>query len=270
MISILMSTQNPIEKYFKKSMDSIFNQTYKDFELVLIDDGSEKPVIDFIKKQGYDINKIRYVRLEKNVGLPKALNIGLKECSGDYIARMDDDDLMVITRLEKQLNYVEQNNLVGCFCWYDNIDTEDNIINKCNISISEKEYLQQLLKRGNIFCHASLFIKKNVLEEINGYDENLRYAQDSDLYIRILNKYKMGMVKEYLLQHRKNSYRNNSYRETLSLTYALFGAMNYYTDCEKIGIKEKISIFIRLMRYYVGILRISKKKKISKEEKTND
>ena len=50
MISILMSTQNPIEKYFKKSMDSIFNQTYKDFELVLIDDGSEKPIIDFVKE----------------------------------------------------------------------------------------------------------------------------------------------------------------------------------------------------------------------------
>lgn len=259
MISILMSTHNPITEYFKKCLDSIFSQTYQDFEIVLIDDGSEQKVIDYLKKEEIDLSKIKHIRLDKNVGLPRALNIGLKECKGEYIARMDDDDIMLPTRLEKQLDYIQKNNLDGCFTWYDTIDNSDNIISKQSIEISNEKMLSQLLNKGNIFCHASLFLKKSVFEEINGYDENLRYAQDSELYIRILTNYKMGIVKEYLLQHRKNDYRNNSYRETLSLTYALFGAMNYYTTKGNLKLAEKIKIFIRMIRYYISLLRIAKK-----------
>lgn len=259
MISILMSTHNPIIKYFKICLESIFNQTYQNFEIVLIDDGSDEKVIDYLKKEEIDLSKIKYIRLEQNVGLPKALNIGLKECKGEFIARMDDDDIMLPTRLEKQLEYVKKNNLDGCFSWYDTIDSLDNVIKRNAINIDDKKMMKQLLNKGNIFCHASLFLKKSVFDKINGYDENLRYAQDSELYIRILTNYKMGIVKECLLQHRVNDYRNNSYRETLSLTYALFGAMNYYTSKGKLKLKEKIEIFGRLIRYYVALLKISEK-----------
>lgn len=259
MISILISTHNPIAKYLKICLESIFSQTYQDFEIVLIDDGSDEKVIDYLKKEKFNLDKIRYIRLDQNVGLPKALNIGLKECKGEYIARMDDDDVMFPTRLEKQLKYVQENEIDGCFTWFDTIDASNNIIGRQAINVSNEKMLNQLLNKGNIFCHASLFLKKSVLEEINGYDENLRYAQDSELYIRILTNYKMGIVKEYLVQHRKNDYRNNSYRETLSLTYALFGVMNYYTSKRKLKINEKIKIFIRIIRYYIGLLKIAKK-----------
>lgn len=260
MISILMSTHNPIQEYFNKCLDSIFNQSYQNFELVLVDDGSDKKVIDLIDKNKYDISKIKYVRLDKNVGLPKALNIGLKHCEGEFIARMDDDDLMDENRLNHQLDFVNSNKLDGCFCNFDTIDDEDKVIAKNIISISSDKYLKQLLQKGNIFCHASLFVKKTVLESISGYDENLRYAQDSDLYIRILEKYKMDTINENLVQHRQNIIRNNKYRETLSLTYALFGAMNHYSNGDKLKISDKLSIIQRLLRYYVGIKKINKKR----------
>ena len=259
MISILMATHNPVENFLKKSLDSIFNQSYRNFELVLVDDGSDVPVIRFLKNENYDLSKVNYIRLEKNVGLPTALNIGLKVCKGEFIARMDDDDLMDLTRLEKQLNFIQSQVLDGCFCWYENIDKNDIVVSKRVINLHRSKYLKQLLKKGNIFCHASLFVKKSVLDDVNGYDENLRYAQDSDLYIRILKKYKMGMIDEFLVQHRVNDYRNNKYRETLSLTYALFGVANYFTSKEQISFKDIITIFSRVFRYCVGLLKIVKK-----------
>lgn len=259
MISILMSTNNPIEEYFEQCLECIFSQTYKNYELVLIDDGSDESVMNYLKKKQYDLSKLKYIRLEQNVGLPRALNIGLKHCSGDYIARMDDDDLMSFDRLEKQLNYIEKNNLDGCFSYYNHIDNENKVVASKTIFLKESKFLKQLLAKGNIFCHGSLFVKKSVLLQVNGYDENLRYAQDSDIYIRILKKYKIGLVKEALLSHRINNYRTSTYRDTLSLTYALFGAMNYFTSKEKITIKDKVIIFKRLIRYFISIIRIQKK-----------
>lgn len=250
-----MSTHNPIKEYFEKCLSCIFSQSIQDFELILVDDGSDEPVINYISGEKYDKSKIKYIRLDNNVGLPKALNIGIEKCSGEYIARMDDDDLMTVDRLEKQLNYVKNNGFDGCFCWYDNIDKNDVVLNSFNISLPEKKFLNQLVKKGNIFCHASLFISTKAMRSINGYDENLRYAQDSDLYIRLLEKYNIGMVKERLVQHRINDYRNNKYRETLSLTYALFGSMRYYTNNKK---SSKFAIAKRLLHYYIGILRIRK------------
>lgn len=260
MISILMSTHNPIEKYFVKSLNCIFNQKDVDFELVLVDDGSSISIQDILKKYNYDLKKVKLIRLDNNVGLPRALNIGLKRCEGEFIARMDDDDLMSSMRLKKQLNYVKENNLDGCFCWFETINKDDKIINRNTITLSNNKYLSQLINKGNIFCHSSLFVKKSVLQSINGYDENLKYAQDSDIYIRILNRYRMGMVNDYLVQHRVNEFRNSKYRETLSLTYALFGAMNYYTSNDNLKLCQKILIFGRLLRYYREIINISRKK----------
>lgn len=258
MVSILMSTHNPIEKYFKECLDSIFNQSYQEFEIILIDDGSTINVYDLITKYNYDTSKINYIKLEKNVGLPKALNIGLEHAKGEYIARMDDDDIMEPTRLEKKVEFLESNNYDGCWSWYERIDKNGNSLYINKISLNSSQCLKYLVSKGNIFCHSTLFIKTSILKKINGYDENLRYAQDSDLYIRILDKYNMGIINESLLKSRVNDYRNNSYRETLSLTYSLFGAMNYYTNKDTKKIKSKFLIFLRILRYYFAILKIEK------------
>lgn len=259
MVSILISAHNPIKKYLHLCLDSIFAQTYQDFEIVLVDDGSDEPVIDIVKEKEYDMSKIIYLRLEKNVGLPKALNAGLKKCNGDYIARIDDDDLMHEKRLEKQVELVENNNLDGCYSWFNLIDKDGKFIVEKNITISKEKYLDFLLKKGNVFCHSSLFVRRDVLNKLEGYDENLRYAQDCDLYIRILEENTMGMVEECLVDHRINDYRNNKYRETLSLTYSLFGVMKHLTIGKNIKKKHYIYGFLRGLRYFVGIVKIAKK-----------
>lgn len=259
MISILMSTHNPVEDYLKKCLDSIFNQTYSDFEIVLIDDNSDCDVYSFLVNNKYDLSKIKYKKIKNEMGLPKALNEGLKMCEGDYIARFDDDDIMYSDKLLKNIEFLEQNNLDGCWSLIEKIDKNDNFIgfNKIDRSIN---FLDQLLYKGNIFTHSTLFIKKECLENIGGYDVNLRFAQDSELYIRLLDKYKMGLIDEPLIKYRINDYRNNSYRETLSLTYALFGVVNYYTSNNtNTNKKSKIKLFIRILRYYYNILKIMKK-----------
>ncbi len=254
MISILMSSYNPIEEYFLASIESILSQTYQDFELVIVDDCSNVPVEDLLKKNNIIFEKITIVRLEQNCGLPKALNIGLKYCKGEYIARMDDDDVMSPNRLDLQLIYMQEHSeYAGCWSFINRINSVGEHIRAVKLPTDEEKYLKILITSGNIFCHSSLFVKKDVLEEISGYDENFKYAQDSELYIRILEKYKMGMVKEHLVDFRINNYRNNYYRAYLSMHYALFGCILYYTR-HKITCKNVIWIVKRMAKYIINIL----------------
>ena len=228
-ISILMASYNANEEYLSECIKSIQRQTFKDYEVVIVDDHSKIPVKDLLKKNNIIDEKIRVVRLNVNSGLPTALNEGIKYCKGQYIARMDDDDIMDNQRLEKQLKYLESHSeYVGCWSNINRISRDGSVVENVICKLEPKKYLKQLVSRGNIFCHSSLFIEKCIMLEIEGYDENLKYAQDSELYIRILEKYDMGMIDDVLVLFRVNDYRNSYYRECLSLTYSFFGSLLFY------------------------------------------
>ena len=261
MISILMASHNANVDYFKKCIDSILNQTYQDFELVIVDDGSDVPVKSILQELQYNDDRIKLYRTEINLGLPKALNYGLSKCSGDYIARMDDDDIMNPKRIEMQLEFLENNiEFSGCFTWFDRITSDGKYVKTEEIHVPSKLFLKTLISKGNIFCHSTVFVKKKVIDMIGGYDENLRYAQDCDLYIRILENEKMGMINESLLEFRINNYRTNKYRDCLSLTYSYFSAVKHICLKSRVSIKEILWIFKRTFLYLVGCLRISRKK----------
>lgn len=251
-ISVLMACYNPIREYFAISIQSILNQTYKNFELIIVDDGSEEVVVDLLNNLNIKDSRIRVIRNEKNMGLANALNLGLEYCSGEYIARMDDDDIAYSNRLEKQLNFVCNNSeIVGSWSGYKRITEQGEFIENGKVINKPNDFLKILISKGNQFVHSTLFIKKEVMQYIGGYDENLRYAQDSDLYIRILEKYNMGYIEDCLLEFRVNKKRQNLYKDSFSTMCSLFGAYSFYLRNYN-NYRYRYLFYMRVFRFIVA------------------
>lgn len=102
-VTVLMSEYNTKEEELRASIESILNQTYKDFELLIIDDCSDKKSTDII--ESYKDDRIKLIHNEKNLGLAKSLNEGLELATTDYIIRMDTDDIAHVDRIEKQIKF---------------------------------------------------------------------------------------------------------------------------------------------------------------------
>ena len=199
LISVLLSVYND-DKNIKESIDSILSQSYKNIELLVIDDCSTDKtyeILNEIKDQ-----RIKIFRNKENRGLTKSLNILIKESKGQILARQDSDDTSLPTRLEHQYNKLHKSQLDAC--------TTRAYIKNSKRSIPRFSHLLPLsfvIKYKNPFIHGTLMIRKNVIINVGMYDENLKYAQDYKLFIELLKKnYKIKILKKklYILNMEKN------------------------------------------------------------------
>ena len=200
--SILMSVYHKEKpEYLKEAIESMLSQTVKSNDFVIVCDGPlTKELYDVIEFYEKDkSNYIRRIQLEKNMGLGKALNIGLENCKNELVARMDSDDISVNNRIELQLKEFEKNSeLVLCGTniseFYESID---NIIGSRNVP---SEYVQiiEFSKKRNPFNHPSVMFKKNIVKEVGSYSEKYHLFEDYYLWIRILknNSYVKNISKE--------------------------------------------------------------------------
>jgi glycosyltransferase involved in cell wall biosynthesis len=195
-ISVVMSVYNGMD-YLKESVESILNQSYKNLEFIIINDGSTdqtKEVLDRFAK----VDKRVRVFHQKNIGLTKSLNLGISRAKGSYIARQDADDVSLPQRLEKQLHFLQENPkyfLVATS--YREIDENSRDLGIPKVPLLEND---ELLKRNivnfNPFCHPSVLFK-NSTEGIGFfYDESFQYAQDYELWARILKNHKAYILPE--------------------------------------------------------------------------
>ena len=116
-ISVLMTVYKESEEELKESFESIINQTYKNFEVIVVNDGSSDKTDEI---EQYNDERVKIIVNEKNIGLPLSLNKALDVATGDYYARMDSDDISTLDRFEKQLKYIENEDcdLVGSYMQY--------------------------------------------------------------------------------------------------------------------------------------------------------
>lgn len=168
MISIIMGIYNCSDTLIE-ALDSIGNQTYKDWELIMCDDGSSDKTFEIAKKyiQEHPQYKIELLRHNRNMGLNQTLNDCLKVASGDYIGRMDADDISLPTRLEKEMaEFVKDPNLsvVGCSMIYFD-ENGDWGVGDCQNNYPQK----QDLVYGTIHSHATCLIKKEAMNAVKGY-----------------------------------------------------------------------------------------------------
>lgn len=216
-ISVLMTTYNPNFKYLKESLDSIYSQTYNNFEIVLVDDGSKVNVRRFLNENQY--TNLCFIRLEKNQGITRALNIGLSYCSGKYIARMDDDDISLPNRFELQVKYFESNfetNILGCnkINFGENNNQSEIMIN--NLS-REKQQVELFFSNIGV-PHPSVMIRKSFLDKYNvSYNEEYKKSQDYGLWVLCSKYSKIECLPETLLKYRchKKQISSNSRDEQM-------------------------------------------------------
>ena len=191
-----MSTYNE-EKYIETSLGSILNQTFKDFEIIIVDDASTDNTRKLI--QGLEDKRIRLICNEENQGLTKNLNKALKYVRGKYIARMDGDDIAFPERFKKQYHYMEKHPetmLVSC---YTKSFGDSDLV----FALPDKsEVLKVRMLVRPVYAHPGFMMRRELIEAGYQYDEEYRTAQDYEFASRVAEKYKIGLVPEVLLFYR--------------------------------------------------------------------
>ena len=218
-VTVLMPVYNG-EKYLREAIDSILNQTFTDFEFLIINDGSTDSSVEIINS--YDDSRIRLIHNEKNLKLVASLNKGMDLARGKYIARMDCDDISLPDRIEKQVIFMDENpDIVVTGTWVENIDINGDFINIVKPPVGGD--MESLYWRPSPLIHPSVMMQKNIIEKYK-YDLAFMHAEDYELWLRISKKYKIDNIPEVLLKYRiHNCNISKIYRkEQLTSSYNAF------------------------------------------------
>lgn len=227
-VSIIIPTYNR-GRLIKRSIDSVLSQSYKNIEVIVVDDGSNDNTEEVVK--GINDKRLKYIKLEGNHGACYARNVGIRKSSGDFIAFQDSDDVFDKYKMEKQLN-----NLIKCksdldfssiIVHFDSNSKASTVIPngelKNNIKSSN---ILELLCKGNFISTQAILARKEIFDDII-FDESLPRFQDYDLVLRIAFKYKISFTDEVLvdLYRQDDSISNNT--EKLKKAYSIMIKKNY-------------------------------------------
>ncbi len=192
-ISVIMPVFNG-EKYLREAIESILNQSFTDFEFIIVNDGSTDDTLEIIKN--YKDIRMKIINNEKNIGLTKSLNNSIIIATGQYIARQDADDISLPNRFEEQVQYLDENPevmLLGTSVYlideFGKIEERRMILTKPNL----KSFLQ-----GNQFNHGTTMFRRKTIDTLGGYNELFKYCQDYELWIRITKNYEVRNLRQTL------------------------------------------------------------------------
>ena len=210
MISVLMVNYNH-ENTIEATIKSVLNQTYKNIQFVIVDDGSTDDSNNIVKR--FKDELIELYSLGKNEHICYATNYGFEKVKGKYLARIDSDDIWYPNFLEKHISFIHEN--PGCriaFSWCDWIDEEDNNINHlvpewlklCDVNFnSQKEWLKQFYFDGNCLMHSAVVMETDLMREIGYFEPAYRQLHDFDYWVRIAKRYNIYIIPERLACIRK-------------------------------------------------------------------
>lgn len=197
-LSVIMPVYNA-EKYVYEAIDSILKQTFTDFELLIFDDCSTDSSREIILS--FQDSRIRLTNSPVNTGYVKHLNDGLMQARGQYIARMDADDIAAPDRFFLQLHYLQQHaEVAACGSWIEFIGSKQGIL---EYPEDHLHILTQLLVFGNAMAHPSIMLRTSVLTRHHlSYDASLEPAEDYDLWNRISDVGQLHNIPQVLLKYR--------------------------------------------------------------------
>lgn len=202
-ISVIMAVYNG-EKYLAGAIESILGQTFRDFEFILIDDGSNDDSRRILKTYGSRDSRIRLV-VQENVGLTKSLNIGLAMSRGEYIARMDADDISVPNRFERQLEAFHADPDLMLLSSNMSVISGGEMVEHVYCLPQTHEEIRWSCIFQNPFAHPSVMFK-GILNRVHGisYNECFRTTQDYELWERVMSTHKVGNLQESLVHYRRH------------------------------------------------------------------
>lgn len=220
------------EKFLKEAIESVLNQTFRDFEFIIINDVSTDSSLEIISS--FKDERIKLVQNEERLELTKSLNKGLKLAQGKYIARMDADDVCKNNRLEKQLKFMEVNeNIAVCGTYANLIDDNSTKIGELKHH-TDFESIRGKIFFDNVLIHSSAFFRKDFIVKIGMYNEEFIRSQDYELWFRVIaNKGEISNIPENLVDFRVHSNNIASSIKATNLTQEEF-------SCKAIqkGVKE--------------------------------
>lgn len=203
-ISVLLSVYNGSE-WLEECIQSVLKQSYESIEFIIIDDGSIDSSRDIIDK--YSNKDSRIVKLyKKNTGLADSLNIGLGIATGEWIARIDADDICESNRLESLLEKVRNSNgnvLIGSSHFV--INEKGEILSIVEYPESNQELRKRLYHRGAFYSHSSVIYRRDIVKKIGGYRGVVKKAEDYDLWLRLSECGNIASVKQPLVRIRKHA-----------------------------------------------------------------
>jgi glycosyltransferase involved in cell wall biosynthesis len=181
LVSIVLPVYNG-EKYLTESLDSVLSQTYQNWELVIINDGSTDGTENLILN--YQDKRIKYLKNDGNKGIIFSLNRGIQESKGVYIARLDADDIALPFRIEKQVEFLSDNlDYVLCGSYFQTIDSKGKLLKTVTFPSNNRD-AQSYLLLHNCFCHSAIMMRSHIAKELK-YDEKFQVCEDYDLWYRI-------------------------------------------------------------------------------------
>lgn len=228
-ISVIMPVFD-CNSYIEDAVNSILNQTFTDFELIIIDDASTDGTSDILKK--FIDPRIKFVFKEKNQGVSSAVNVGFRLAQGKYIARMDGDDISVRERFEKQVAVLENNSKIficGGFVQY--LGGTNSII---EYKETHQEIISELLLSCSICMGASMFRRKELSHYF--YDENKKSGEDYDFWTKVAWLGEFYAIQEVLLLYRVHpnqasiAHKPQQILDDIEIRLYLFKKINYNTQ----------------------------------------
>lgn len=279
-ISVVMSTYNESETDLTKAIDSILNQTFEDFEFIIILDNPNNELHkEILKKYQKKDSRVKFFSNQLNIGLAASLNRAIDLSHTDIIARMDADDISLPNRLEKEYSIITSKDIDIVSTNKIEIDENDNVINISNSLPNNDDKIKKMLKYMSVIVHPSVMFKKTKILEIGKY-RDFPASQDYDLWLRAINNHlKFYIINEPLIKYR---IRNDSISKKNSLKqwciheyiYKLYikrnknGYDNFNKDnLESYLLKNGVFNEKSVRRFNDGMVKIDESKRLFKNQK---
>lgn len=235
LISVIMPVYNTEEAMLREAIESILNQSYRNFEFIIINDASDENTTAIIDT--YKDKRIHHIINEKNLGITKSLNRGLDLVTGKYIARMDSDDISLPQRFERQLEYMEKNRNVAVLGSVAQIIGEDTVI--FHRYSEDYEVMRIRLSFSNVgVIHPTAFLRREMVGKLR-YDEGILKGQDYEFWTRCIECGELKVLPEILLKYRihtnqisvKSNAKQAEYTDVIRLR--MLEHVGHFTDKEK-------------------------------------
>ncbi|HEC91432.1 MAG TPA: glycosyltransferase [Candidatus Atribacteria bacterium] len=226
-VSVIITVYNE-ERYLKEAIESILAQSFKNFELVIVNDGSTDDTAKILDHYKNKDSRMKTITHTTRMGQSKARNEAINNSSGEYIAILDADDISLPYRLEEQVKFIESHKeigLVGSAAY--KIDEKGGILGVIPVIECNEDIQKELLVR-NCFVHSSIMFRREIFRKIGGYREEFIAAQDYDFILRIAENCKVHNLKRVLVKRRVNLQGISIVKNTLQKRFKMLAQQLAY------------------------------------------
>ncbi|WP_009632478.1 glycosyltransferase family 2 protein [Synechocystis sp. PCC 7509] len=208
-VSVIIPAYNAMS-YLPETVESVLQQTFTDFEVLIVNDGSSDNIVQWVDSLTDD--RIQLIS-QSNQGVSTARNTAIGQAKGEYIAFLDADDLWQRQKLEKQVQFLDNHPTVGLVAtWMMLTDEHNNLLSEVKLNFNQGNIRKEIIEISLIPCGSIPLVRRICFDKVGLFDPTLRFGEDWEMWARIAKDYDFGLVKELLVyyrQHSKNSSKNS-------------------------------------------------------------